>query len=53
LSSNAGTARGFGIGEFQSIGRWIARVLQTGGAATEIKNIRAQTRALCAAFPIY
>ena len=53
LSSNAGTARGFGIGEFQSIGCWIARVLQTGGAATEIKNIRAQTRALCAAFPIY
>ena len=53
LSSNAGTARGFGIGEFQSIGRWIARVLQTGGAAAEIKNIRAQTQALCAAFPIY
>ena len=53
LSSNAGTARGFGVGEFQSIGRWIARVLQTGGAPAEIKNIRTQTQALCAAFPIY
>lgn len=58
LSTNAGTARGFGAGEFQQIGSWIAEVLQ-GIATNPTQNtewqprVRNEVRNLCASFPIY
>jgi glycine hydroxymethyltransferase len=59
LGTPAGTTRGFGIAEFQQIGRMILGVLDglvangvEGNAATEQK-IRAQVADLCAKFPIY
>ena len=57
-SCSAGTARGFGEAEFETIGALILRVLDAlstnpeGDAAAEAE-VRAVVRALCAAFPIY
>jgi glycine hydroxymethyltransferase len=58
LSSNAGTARGFGADEFRQIGRWIGRVLDglarrphDNGAAEHA--VRAEVAAMCRRFPIY
>ena len=53
LSSNAGTTRGFGVTEFQQIADWTARILRAPEDTALIANIRAQTQALCARFPIY
>ncbi|MCC3246550.1 serine hydroxymethyltransferase [Methylocystis sp. WRRC1] len=53
LSSNAGTTRGFGVGEFQTIARWIDRVLRAPDDGREIAAIREEVRKLCAEFPIY
>ena len=53
LSSNAGTARGFGVDAFERIARWIARVLRAPGDEREIAVVRAEVQALCAAHPIY
>lgn len=58
LSSNAGTTRGFGAGEFRRIGRWIGEVLD-GLCSDPQDNARIEARvgsdvaALCARFPIY
>ena len=58
LSSNAGTARGFGEAEFRQIGQWIGRVLDglarqaNDNAATE-RTVRADVARLCRKFPIY
>ena len=59
LGSPAGTTRGFGVAEFQQIGRMIAEVLdglakngEAGNADVEAK-VRAQAIALCDRFPIY
>jgi glycine hydroxymethyltransferase len=58
LSSNAGSARGFGEDEFRRIGHWIGRVLD-GLAQNPADNsgieetVRAEVSALCEKFPIY
>ncbi len=53
LSSNAGTARGFGAAEFQRIGRWINAVLQAPEDADRLEAIKGQVTELCEAYPIY
>lgn len=53
LSSNAGTARGFGAAEFDMIGGWIARIVKAPAEAAQIGAIRREVAALCARFPIY
>lgn len=53
LSANAGTARGFGVVEFERIAGWIARILRTPGDDALIASVGADVRALCADFPIY
>ena len=53
LSANAGTARGFGVVEFEQIGDWIARILRVPGESAAIAGIRREVRALSADFPIY
>jgi glycine hydroxymethyltransferase len=58
LGSPAGTTRGFGIAEFQDVGRMIVEVLDglaaqpDDNAATEAR-IRARVGELCARFPVY
>jgi len=59
LGTPAGTTRGFGIAEFQEVGRLIARVLDglkangaDGNAAVEAE-VRDAAIALCKRFPIY
>jgi glycine hydroxymethyltransferase len=58
LGSPAGTTRGFGIAEFQEIGRMIVEVLDgvaaspDDNAATEAR-VRERVGALCARFPAY
>ncbi len=59
LGAPAGTTRGFGVSEFQDIGRMIAEVLEglaangpDGNGAVEQK-VKAEAIALCKRFPIY
>jgi glycine hydroxymethyltransferase len=58
LGSPAGTTRGFGIAEFQEVGRMIVEVLDglaaqpDDNAATEAR-VRAEVGELCARFPVY
>ncbi|MBA4174267.1 MAG: serine hydroxymethyltransferase, partial [Hyphomicrobium sp.] len=59
LGSPAGTTRGFGVAEFQEIGRMIAEVLdglakngEAGNGAVE-ETVKKQAVALCDRFPIY
>jgi glycine hydroxymethyltransferase len=58
LGSPAATTRGFGIAEFQQVGRWIGDVLRglarhpNDNEATE-RRVREQVVALCERFPIY
>lgn len=59
LGTPAGTTRGFGIAEFQEVGRMIAEVLDglaangvDGNAAVEAK-IKTEAINLCSRFPIY
>jgi len=59
LGTPAGTTRGFGVGEFEEIGRMIVEVLdglaRNGDAGdAQIENrVKEQATALCARFPIY
>ncbi len=58
LSSNAGTARGFGAEEFRQIGRWILAVVDARARAAEdgdrtAEAIREEVAALARRFPIY
>ena len=58
LSSNAGTTRGFGTGDFRTIGRWIGEVLDGLSANRDDKGevearVRAEVAALCRRHPIY
>jgi glycine hydroxymethyltransferase len=53
LSSNAGTARGFGAAEFERVADWIVRILRRPDDAAAIEAVRSEARALCAAHPIY
>jgi glycine hydroxymethyltransferase len=59
LGTPAGTTRGFGVGEFEEIGRMIVEVLdglarngEAGDAQVE-NRVKEQATALCARFPIY
>jgi glycine hydroxymethyltransferase len=59
LGSPAGTTRGFGVAEFQEIGRLITEVLdglakngEEGNAGVEAA-VKAKATALCDRFPIY
>ena len=59
LGSPAGTTRGFGVAEFQEVGRLIAEVLdglskngEAGNGAVEAA-VKAKATALCERFPIY
>jgi glycine hydroxymethyltransferase len=53
LSSNAGTTRGFAVLEFETIGRWISRVLQDPTEAQAIAAVRQEVLTLCNRHPIY
>ncbi|WP_428029011.1 serine hydroxymethyltransferase [Ancylobacter sp.] len=53
LSSNAGTARGFGTAEFETIAGWIARLVRTPMDREMVAATRGEVSALCARFPIY
>jgi len=53
LSSNAGTARGFGGKEFGEIGRMVARICRAPDDAAGIEHARGAVREMCARFPIY
>jgi glycine hydroxymethyltransferase len=59
LGTPAGTTRGFGVPEFQEIGRMIGEVLDglshsNDGANTSVEDaVGARVLALCAKFPIY
>ncbi len=59
LGSPVGTTRGFGIGEFQAVGRMIIEVLDGLAANGEAGNgaveaaVKEQAKALCKQFPIY
>lgn len=59
VGSPAGTTRGFGVAEFQMVGRLVARVLdglaangEEGNAKIEAE-VKAEAIALCRRFPIY
>jgi glycine hydroxymethyltransferase len=52
LGTPAITTRGFGPDELRQIGRWIAEVVHTPDDQATIARVRAQTRELCAAFPL-
>jgi glycine hydroxymethyltransferase len=53
LSANAGSARGFGVPEFQAIGGWIDRVLADPSDRRAIASIREEVLSLCRRYPIY
>lgn len=56
LGSSAATTRGFGRAEFETIGDWIADVLDALGEGREesrIEAVRGEVEALCARYPIY
>ncbi|MGI4811213.1 MAG: serine hydroxymethyltransferase, partial [Janthinobacterium lividum] len=59
LGSPAATSRGFGVPEFQEIGRMIGEVLDglarsNGQGNEEIEQaVKAKVQAMCARFPIY
>ncbi|MEL7452561.1 MAG: serine hydroxymethyltransferase, partial [Pseudomonadota bacterium] len=57
VGSPAGTTRGFGTGEFTQIGNWIGEIVEGlagGGDISALEDkVRAEVKALTAAFPIY
>ncbi len=53
LSSNAGTTRGFGVAEFETIAHWIDRVLKRHDDDSTIAAVRKNVATLCAKHPIY
>jgi glycine hydroxymethyltransferase len=58
LSTNAGTARGFGTVEFSAIGTWLIEVLHAlalspAARQAKVSQVRAQVRELCEAYPFY
>ena len=59
LGTPAGTTRGFGVAEFQEVGRMIGEVLDGLSASHDGTNavveaaVGARVRAMCARFPIY
>ena len=58
LSTNAGTTRGFGVGEFARVGEWIGRVLdglasRPGDNGTVEQQVRTEVLAMCRDYPLY
>ena len=57
LGASAGSTRGFGVPEFETVGRLIARMLHAmaagGDQATIAEEVQAEVQALCDRFPIY
>ncbi|WP_372707173.1 serine hydroxymethyltransferase [Brevundimonas sp.] len=58
LGTPAGTTRGFGVGEFQQVGHWIADVIDSMNGTDEadpavIQRVAGEVRALTLRFPIY
>ena len=53
LSSNAGTARGFGTVEFRTIAGWIERVVRSHADGSVIASVRNEVTDLCRRFAIY
>ena len=53
LSSNAGTARGFGKAEFRRIGGWIVDVAKAPHDEAVLARVRHEVSDLCERFPIY
>ena len=53
LSSNAGTTRGFGVAEFETIGAMIDRVLTDPADESTIAAVRLEVLDLCRQHPIY
>ncbi|MGD9658018.1 MAG: serine hydroxymethyltransferase, partial [Methylocystis sp.] len=53
LSSNAGTTRGFGAVDFQTIAHWIDSALKNPHDDSTIAAVRENVAALCAKHPIY
>ena len=57
LGASAGSTRGFGVPEFETVGRLIARMLHAmaagGDQTTVAKEVRTEVQALCDRFPIY
>lgn len=57
LGASAGSTRGFGVAEFQTVGRLIARMLHAmaadGDQSAVADEVRAEVQALCDRFPIY
>jgi glycine hydroxymethyltransferase len=52
LGTPAATTRGMGEGEMRLIAGWVVRILRNPGDDAVRREVREQTRALCAAFPI-
>jgi glycine hydroxymethyltransferase len=53
LSSNAGTTRGFGVAEFETIAGWIDRVLKNPTDPQTADAVREEVLELCERHPIY
>jgi glycine hydroxymethyltransferase len=58
LGTPAGTTRGFGVGEFQQVGHWIADVIDSMKGTDEAdagvsQRVAGEVRELTRRFPIY
>lgn len=53
IGTPALTTRGFGVGEMQMVGKWIARVMENISNESELQKIKGEVKDLCLNFPIY
>ena len=53
LGTPAATTRGFREPEMRQIARWIADILEAGGAQSAIDRVKPQVEELCRRFPVY
>jgi glycine hydroxymethyltransferase len=52
IGTPAGTTRGFGQAEFERIGGFIHRVLESRGDPDIVEGVRSEVKSLCAGFPV-